>query len=95
MVLHPTLDDILDDCIYCELARVRHQAAELEAAMKLHQAQMKQVCYCIQHYASWLHFPVLSFVCPLCKDLIFPEFMRRHRSRCPKLALTGRRLRGN
>ena len=41
MDLHPTLEDILNDFLYCEMACVVHQAAELEVALKLHQALMK------------------------------------------------------
>ena len=41
------LGNILDDFLHFEIVRVLHQAAELEAAMKLHQARMKDVCYFI------------------------------------------------
>ena len=48
MDLHSTLYDILDDFLYCEMANVVHQAAELEVALKLHQALMKEVCHSIK-----------------------------------------------
>ena len=48
MDLHPTLDDILDDFVREELVRVLHQAEVLEAAMKLHQTRMKDVCHSIK-----------------------------------------------
>ena len=43
------LGDMLDDFLHCEIARVLHQAAELEAAMKLHQARMKEVAIPSKH----------------------------------------------
>ena len=95
MALHPTLDDILDDFLYYEMARVIHQGAELEVAMKLYQAQMKEVCHSIKAHGHWVrswgHIPTFSHLCELCEDVISPEFdMRRHRGRCTLLALHGR-----
>ena len=90
MSLHPTLDDILDDFLYCEMARVIHQAAELEAAMKLHQARMKEVCHSIKAHDHWVrygeHFP-FTIYCRLCGAAISPEFdSRRHKGLCALLA---------
>ena len=50
------LGDILDDFLHCEVVRVLHQAAELEAAMKLHQERMKDVCYSIKAHYLWENF---------------------------------------
>ena len=87
MVLHPTLGDILDDFLYCEMARVVHQAAELEAAMELHQARMKDVCYSIKAHYLWetleFPFPDFSEVCRYCGETISPEFdLHRHMGLC-------------
>ena len=87
MDLHPTLGDILDDFLYCEMARVLHQAAELEAAMKLHQARMKDVCHSIKAHEHWVnygeHFPEFELYCRRCGDNISPEFARgRHIGFC-------------
>ena len=86
MELHPTLEDILDDFIHEELVRWIHQSAELEAAMKLHQARMKDVCHSIKAHDHWVHygehFP-FTLHCRLCGDAISPEFdRRRHRGFC-------------
>ena len=86
MDLHPTLDDILDDFLYCKIARVFHQGAELEAALKLHQAQMQEVCHSIKAHDHWVYyeeyFP-FSTHCQVCGEAISPEFdRRRHRGRC-------------
>ena len=74
------LGDILDDFLRCEFARVLHQAAELEAAMKLHQAQMEDVCYSIKAHYYWAnfeeHFP-FDLQCRRRGDNISPEFARR------------------
>ena len=56
MDLHPTLYDILDDFLYCEMACVVHQAAELEVALKLHQALMKEVCHSIKAHDHWVRY---------------------------------------
>ena len=82
--------DIFNDFLYCELARVLHQAAELEAAMKLHQAQMKDVCYSIKAHYHWAnfaeHFP-FELQCKRCGDNISPEFARlRHTGFCKQRA---------
>ena len=81
------LGDILDDFLHCELARVLHQAAKLEAAMKLHQAWMKDVCYSIKAHEHWAnygdHFPEFDLQCRRCGDSISPEFDRgRHIGFC-------------
>ena len=86
MDLHPTLYDILDDFLYCEMACVVHQAAELEVVLNLHQALMKEVCHSIKAHDHWVcygyHFP-FSAHCNLCGEAISPEFDRgRHRGRC-------------
>ena len=56
MDLHPTLEGILDDFLHCEVVRVLHQAAELEAALKLHQARMKDVCHSIKAHDHWVNY---------------------------------------
>ena len=86
MDLHPTLGDILDDFLYCEMACVFHQAAELEVVLKLHQALMKEVCHSIKAHDHWVrygsYFP-FSTHCNLCCEAISPEFDRgRHRGCC-------------
>ena len=86
MTLHPTLDDILDDFIHEELTRLIHQAAELEVAMKLHQAQMKEVCHSIKARDHWVtygeHF-TFTIPCRFCGVLMSPDFdMRFHRGLC-------------
>ena len=90
MDLHLTLDDILDDFLYCEIARVIHQGAELEAALKLNQAQMQEVCHSIKAHGHWVlyggYFP-FSTHCQFCGEAIPPEFdRRRHRGRCTQRA---------
>ena len=87
MDLQTPLGDILDDFIHCEIARVLYQAAELEAAMKLHQARMKEVCYSIKAHEHWAnyrdHFPEFDLQCRRCGDSISPEFDRgRHIGFC-------------
>ena len=84
--LHPTLGDILDDFLHGEFVRVLHQAAELEVALKLHQARMKEVCHSIKAHDHWViygeHFP-FTLHCQSCGDAISPEFdRRRHRGLC-------------
>ena len=86
MDLHPILDDMLDDFINCEMERVIHQGAELELAMKRHQARMKDVCHSIKAHDHWVkygeHFP-FTVHCKHCGDAISPEFdWRRHRGLC-------------
>ena len=86
MDLHPTLDDILDDFVREELVRMLHQAEVLEAALKLHQARMKDVCHSIKAHDHWVnygeHFP-FTIHCKHCGDAISPEFdRRRHRGLC-------------
>ena len=86
MDLHPILDDILDDFLYCEMARVIHQGAKLESVLQLHQAKMEEVCHSIKAHDHWVHyeeyFP-LSIHCRFCGEVISPEFDRgRHRGRC-------------
>ena len=87
MDLHPTLEDILDDFLYCELARVLHQAAELESALKLHQARIKDVCYSIKAHYLWetleFPFPGGSKSCWCCGETISLEFdLHRHMGLC-------------
>ena len=102
MALHSTLGDILDDFLHEEFVRVLHQAAELEVALKLHQARMKEVCHSIKAHDHWVtyggHFP-FTLHCRLCGDAISPEFARRrHRGLCTlkeELALVGMRLIGD
>ena len=98
LALHPTLGDILDDFLHGEIVRVLHQAAELEVALKLHQARMKEVCHSIKAHDHWVnyeeHFP-FTLHCKFCGDAISPEFdTRRHRGFCElrkeELALVGR-----
>ena len=80
------LGDILDDFLYEEFVRVLHQAAELEVALKLYQARMKEVCHSIKAHDHWVnygeHFP-FTLHCRLCGSAISPEFdRRRHRGLC-------------
>ena len=86
MDLHPTLDDILDDFLYCEMARVIHQAVELEAAMKLPQARMKDVCHSIKAHEHWVNYgehSPFTIHCSLCGAAVSPEFdTKRHRGLC-------------
>ena len=56
MDLHPILDDILDDFLYCEMARVIHQGAKLESVLQLHQAKMEEVCHSIKAHDHWVHY---------------------------------------
>ena len=84
--LHPTLGDILDYFLHDELVCVLHQAAELDAAIKLHRARMKEVCHSIKAHDHWViygeHFP-FTLHCQLCGAAISPEFdTRRHRGLC-------------
>ena len=86
MALHPTLVNILDDFIHEEIVRVFHEAAELEVALKLHQAHMKEVCYSIKAHDHWVaygdYFP-FTLHCQFCGEALSPEFdRRRHRGRC-------------
>ena len=87
MDLQAPLGDMLDDFLHSEMARVLHQAAELEAAMKLHQAWMKDVCHSIKAHYHWVrygeHFPEFSLQCRQCGERISPEFDRgRHMGLC-------------
>ena len=86
MDLQAPLGDNLDDFLHCEFVRVLHQAAELEAALKLHQTRMKDVCHSIKAHEHWVtcgeHFP-FTLHCKQCGDAISPEFdRRRHRGLC-------------
>ena len=86
MTLHPILEDFLHNFLKEELDRLLHQAAELEVALKLHQALMDEVCYSIKAHDHWenygYYFP-FSIHCNLCGEIISPEFdLGRHRSRC-------------
>ena len=88
MELYPTLDAILDDFINAELVRMVHQAAELEDALQLHQARMKEVCHSIKSHDHWViyggHFPFNTY-CQCCGAVISPEFDRR-RHKCLSLS---------
>ena len=60
-----------------EFQRVLWQAAELEAAMKLHQARMKDVCHSIKAHYHWVHYAHFfpkNRKCQRCGDSISPEF---------------------
>ena len=103
MALHSTLGDILDDFLHEEFVRVLHQAAELEVAVKLHQAWKKEVCHSIKAHDHWVtyggHFP-FTLHCRLCGAAVSPEFdRRRHRGLCTlrdeEEMLTGMRLIGS
>ena len=64
-----------------------HQAAELEAALKLRQARMKDVCHSIKAHYLWETFefpsPDLSKTCWFCGATTSPEFdMHRHMGFC-------------
>ena len=88
MDLRRTLDAILG-----EVARVIHQAAELEVARKLHQSRMKEVCHSIKAHDHWVHysvhFPYINH-CRFCGVAVSPEFdMRRHRGLCVLLTYNG------
>ena len=83
MDLHPTLEDILNDFLYCEMVCVVHQAAELEVAL------MKEVCHSIKAHDHWVcygdHIP-FTIHCNLCGEAISPEFDRgRHRGRSSRI----------
>ena len=87
MDLQAPLGDILDDFLHCEVTRVLHQAAELEAAMKLHQTRMKDVCHSIKAHYLWETFefphPDFAQTCWYCGETISPEFdMPRHMGLC-------------
>ena len=89
MDLQAPLGDILDDFLYCEMVRVLHQAAELAAAMTLHQARMKDVCHSIKAHYLWetfeFPFPDFSHHCWLCGKNISPEFdLHRHMGLCDR-----------
>ena len=64
-----------------------HQAAELEAAMKLHQSRLKDVCHSIKAHDHWVrygdYFPEFALQCRQCGESISPEFDRgRHMGLC-------------
>ena len=87
MDLQAPLGDTLYDFLYCEVVRVLHQTLELEAAMKLHQARMKDVCYSIKAHHLWetleFPFPDFSKLCWCCGETISPEFdLHRHMGLC-------------
>ena len=82
------LRDQVQDFLYAAIVRAIHQAAEMEAAMKLHQERMKDVCDSIRAHYLWESFarfsPSLSSqYCWDCGETISSEFdMRRHRGLC-------------
>ena len=88
MDLQTPLGDILDDFLYCEITRVLHEAAALEAALKLHQSRMKDVCHSIKAHYLWetLECPGYDFArptCWICLETISPKVdMRRHTGLC-------------
>ena len=88
MDLQAPLGDILDDFLYCEVIRVLHEAAVLEAALKLHQSWMKDVCSSIKAHYHWETFecPGYDFarpLCYICRERVSPEIdMRRHAGLC-------------
>ena len=79
-------DDRLAAFLYEEFDRVLRQAAELEDAMKLHQARMKNVCYSIKAHYHWVNsepFSPYIYLCRRCGARISPEFdFLRHRGFC-------------
>ena len=81
------LRDMVEDFLYASIVRAIHQAAEMEAAMKLHQERMKDVCYSIRAHYHWENFgflfPEFSLQCKSCGETISPEFDRgRHLGLC-------------
>ena len=86
--VHPVLDDIR----HKEFGRLLHQAEELEAALYLHQAQMKNVCHSIKAHDHWVYygeyFPS-TLPCRLCGVEVSPEFdRRRHKGLCIERTLS-------
>ena len=84
------LADRFSAFLYAELTLVFWQAQKLEAAMKLHQAQMKDVCYAIKAHYHWVNSDPFLFPeirqCWYCGDIISPEFsLRRHKGLCALL----------
>ena len=82
------LRDQIQDFLYAAIVRAIHQAAEMEAAMKLHQKRMKDVCYQIKAHYLWENFEqffpsTFSHHCWLCGETVSPEFdLSRHWGRC-------------
>ena len=80
------LGDRLNYFLFDEFKRVLWQAAALEAAMKLHQARMKDLCYAIKAHYHWANFePFFPDIrqCRRCGDSISPEFaFNRHKGFC-------------
>ena len=79
--------DQIQDFLYAAIVRAIHQAAEMEAAMELHQERMKDVCYSIKAHYHWDNFGVLfpefSIQCKSSGENISPEFDRgRHMGLC-------------
>ena len=54
------LRDQIQDFLYAAIVRAIHQAAEMEAAMKLHQEWMKDVCDSIRAHYLWESFARFS-----------------------------------
>ena len=52
--------DQIQDFLYAAIVRAIHQAAEMEAAMELHQERMKDVCYSIKAHYHWENFSFLN-----------------------------------
>ena len=81
------LRDQIQDFLYAAIVRAIHQAAEMEAALELHQERMKDVCYSIKAHYHWENFgflfPEFSLQCKSCRENICPEFDRgRHMGLC-------------
>ena len=81
------LRDQIQDFLYAVIVRAIHQVAEMEAALELHQEQMKDVCYSIKAHYLWENFgflfPEFSLQCKSCGENISPEFARgRHMGLC-------------
>ena len=83
------LRDQIQDFLYAAIVRAIHQAAEMEAAMKLHQKRMRDVCYSIKAHYLWKNFEQFfpaesgSHHCWLCGETVSSEFdLSRHWGRC-------------
>ena len=73
-----TLQDPIADFLYDAIVHACHQAAEMEAAMKLHQERMKDVCESIKAHHVWEafghFFPEFDRRCKFCDANVSPEF---------------------
>ena len=70
--------DPIADFLYDAIVQVFHQAAEMGAALKLHQKRMKVVCYSIQIHYYWKAcghlFSKFDRRCKFCDANVSPEF---------------------